>query len=596
MSPEQADGAEVGFASDVYNLGATFYCLLTGENPVPGESPTAVLRRVKKGDFPRPRQVRPEVPPALEAVCLKAMALRPQDRYHSPLDFAQDLECWLADEPVSAWQEPWTVRLARWERKHRKLIRVGGVALGTVALVATTAAVLVEQARQDVDKARARAVSLYQEAEAARKDATKERAIAVAAQQKAEHNFTTSREIADSFIPLLEENLPLMSLSPRVRLSVAADCVKRYRDFVKGRTNDADLLRQASHVFRVAANLHRLLEVKQPSPGGLYEEAFAALDRLEAIEGVTPDSQKRRLLLLSDQGAWHGMEGRRKEAERHYTQAVELGRGWLAAKPDSEELKFSLAVGLWSLSGNKVSLGQFDEARGLAQEAFDMIDPLANKPDAGWMRKLIRARIGLAQIRIERLAGHHAAANARVDQVAAAVNTLEASNPLQPDVLSTVADLQMERAELAIENPDQPRAADLEQQCQEGLLLLSQLYKQHTVIPNYSREFANGLKNRAALYRTATKPGLLATAEKRASDALRVIDSLYKVHQAKDNLRPGDCEVRGDVLAELGRIAGLKGEPEQAARRFGEAAAEYQAALAIDPDLWSARRSLEQLP
>ena len=113
MSPEQAEGAEVGFASDVYNLGATFYCLLTGENPVPGESPTAVLKRVKKGDFPRPREVRPEVPPALEAVCLKAMAFRPEDRYLSPLDFAHDLECWLADEPVSAWQEPWTVRLAQ---------------------------------------------------------------------------------------------------------------------------------------------------------------------------------------------------------------------------------------------------------------------------------------------------------------------------------------------------------------------------------------------------------------------------------------------------------------------------------------------------
>ena len=448
-----------------------------------------------------------------------------------------------------------------------------------------------------MDKARARAVTQYEEAVAARQEATRERTIAVAAQQEAEHNFTTSREIADSFIPLLEENLPMMSLSPKLRLSVAADCVTRYREFVRRAAQTTPTcLRQASHVFRVAANLHRLLEVKDPSPGALYDEAFAALERLEAIEGVTPDTQKRRLLLISDQGAWNGMEGRRKEADRHYEQAVELGREWLEAQPDSEELKFSLGVALWSLAGSKASLGQLDQARGLAQEAFDLIDALANQPETGWMRKLIRARIGLTQIRIERLAGQHLAANGRLDQVAAAVDALQASNPLQPDVLSTVADLQMERAELAIDSPDQPRAADLEQDCQTGLLLLNQLYKQHTAIPNYSREFANGLKIRAALYRTAAKPGPLATAERRASDALRVIDNLYKAHQAKDNLRPNDCEVRGDVLAELGRIAELKGEPQQAALRFGEAAAEYKAALAIDPDQWTARRSLEGLP
>src|SRR5262249_34462101 len=73
MSPEQAAGLWplVGPASDVYNLGASLYYLLTGRPPVQELTHEATLFRVQQGDFPRPRQVRPEVPPALEAVCLK---------------------------------------------------------------------------------------------------------------------------------------------------------------------------------------------------------------------------------------------------------------------------------------------------------------------------------------------------------------------------------------------------------------------------------------------------------------------------------------------------------------------------------------------
>ena len=63
---------------------------------------TGRLRRTRDGDFLPPRQVQPEVDAALEAICLKAMARDPRDRYPSALDLAEDLEHWLADEPVSA--------------------------------------------------------------------------------------------------------------------------------------------------------------------------------------------------------------------------------------------------------------------------------------------------------------------------------------------------------------------------------------------------------------------------------------------------------------------------------------------------------------
>jgi Tfp pilus assembly protein PilF len=136
MSPEQAAGRLdlLSPASDVYSLGATLYCLLTGRAPFKGEDQGAVLRQVQQGDFPRPRQVRPRTPAPLEAVCLKAMALRPEDRYPTPLALAEDIEHWLADEPVSAYREPLPLRARRWARKHRPLV-AGLTALLLTALL-----------------------------------------------------------------------------------------------------------------------------------------------------------------------------------------------------------------------------------------------------------------------------------------------------------------------------------------------------------------------------------------------------------------------------------------------------------------------------
>jgi serine/threonine protein kinase len=79
MSPEQASGQpeQVGPASDVYSLGATLYVLLTGTAPFERGDALVVLMRVRAGRFARPRQVKPAVPSAPEAICLKAMALQP---------------------------------------------------------------------------------------------------------------------------------------------------------------------------------------------------------------------------------------------------------------------------------------------------------------------------------------------------------------------------------------------------------------------------------------------------------------------------------------------------------------------------------------
>jgi serine/threonine-protein kinase len=155
MSPEQAEGdlERLGARSDVYSLGATLSYLLTGRPPVEGNDIGELLRRVRRGDLPTPRHLDLSIDQALEAVCLKAMATKPEDRYPSCRALAEDIERWMADEPVSAWREPLSRRARRWAKRNRTVVTTAAVAL--VAGVVGLAAVLVVQTQAKADIARA---------------------------------------------------------------------------------------------------------------------------------------------------------------------------------------------------------------------------------------------------------------------------------------------------------------------------------------------------------------------------------------------------------------------------------------------------------
>ena len=185
MPPEQAAGRldQLGPASDVYSLGATLYCLLTGTVPFEGTDLGAILQQVQHGDFRRLRQVKPTVPAALEAVCMKAMALRPEDRYASPRALAEDIEHWLADEPVGAWREPWPVRARRWVSRHRTLVTTAAATLLVATVSLTVATVLLQAANERESREKDAKQVALQQAEANAAEARHQEQVALEQKQ-----------------------------------------------------------------------------------------------------------------------------------------------------------------------------------------------------------------------------------------------------------------------------------------------------------------------------------------------------------------------------------------------------------------------------
>src|SRR5688572_29339337 len=81
MAPEQARGERVGPPADVWALGAALYALLTGRPPYSGHTIDELVARARECRVPPPGEAKRGVPKPLDAVCLKAMAPRPESRY-----------------------------------------------------------------------------------------------------------------------------------------------------------------------------------------------------------------------------------------------------------------------------------------------------------------------------------------------------------------------------------------------------------------------------------------------------------------------------------------------------------------------------------
>jgi tetratricopeptide (TPR) repeat protein len=132
------------------------YLLLTGRPPHPEvtccsrDELAAALRR----PVTSPRALWSGVPAALEAICLKALTVEPAGRYGSVAALREDVQHWLADEPVSAYRERLPERLARWSRRHKRAATGAAAVLITAVVALAIGLLAVNRERQETERQR----------------------------------------------------------------------------------------------------------------------------------------------------------------------------------------------------------------------------------------------------------------------------------------------------------------------------------------------------------------------------------------------------------------------------------------------------------
>ncbi len=335
MSPEQASGQPAGPASDLYSLGVILYTILTGTSPYPDPPPGDPLKPVREAAVVPPRDRDKTISRPLEAICLKAVSARPEDRYASARALGEDIARWLADEPVSAHREGPSARLARWTRRHRAGVQAAALALVVIAVVATTTALAVDRARRNEESARVQVSQSLANERAARAEA------------QANLNLAT-RAVDDYFTKISENALLKRQDAPEVRdlrllrkelLEVALDYYNRLAS--RGSADPALGAERAAAYERVGRINDEI---------GSKETALEAFRRAEALRtdmvAVDPaDARRRRDLALCQIEVAEVLDeiGRAEESLTEYARGRETLEQLAVADPSDPGLQTDLA-------------------------------------------------------------------------------------------------------------------------------------------------------------------------------------------------------------------------------------------------------------
>ena len=349
-SPEQVAGRLdlLGPASDVYGLGATLYALLTGRAPVESGELEDVLRRVQRGEVRPPRALDPTIPRPLEALCQRAMATRPEDRYASARELAADVIRWLDDQPVTAWSEPLAIRLSRWGRRHRSLVIALGVAFFVASALMSVGALLLSKERD-----------------------------------RAMENLKESRRVVgamfDKVVPKLTDQREMDS----TQRDILESALRFYEDFVLRRDRDPAVRHEVGRAYQRIANIENRLGRSRAAETA-YLRGLAVLDPLVAEHPTSLEYSRTQAEALHDLAGLYDHLGKPSEAEQAFRRSLRLREELAVHDPADEAARRYLSRSYFSLALMLDHDSRWDEAEELYQQAVTLQEKLsADFPKSG---------------------------------------------------------------------------------------------------------------------------------------------------------------------------------------------------------------------
>jgi tetratricopeptide (TPR) repeat protein len=326
MAPEVAAGLndQVDQVSDVYLLGATLYEILTGTLPRRAETVLELLTKAQKEPPVPPRRVNPQVPRALEAICLKAMASRKEDRYPSALEVAEDVQRFLAGEPVAAYPEGPLVRALRWAKRHRTALIRSGVALLFVGLISSGGYLLyrVEQRRiREAQEAEQRRIEEAQQAERERREIEAQR-------QKEAHDADVLRQQQQARVDLKE----FLRLADEMQFYAATtDSMSEHTPYFDPRKGEATGRDAVALADKWGATLEELpLQEEQARARKELYDLLLLMAQVKSAQASQPEAA-RELLALLDRAA------PLQEPSRSYYRLRSQAHGVLNEKDKADE-------------------------------------------------------------------------------------------------------------------------------------------------------------------------------------------------------------------------------------------------------------------
>jgi serine/threonine-protein kinase len=611
MAPEQAEGRLdlLDARTDVYGLGAVLYQVLSGQPPFRGDDTTAVLRQVVHDAPSPPRATVPAVPRALEAVCLKALAKKQADRYGTAKELAEDVKRYLADEPVSAYRDPWTTRLTRWGRRHRTL--AASAAVLVLAALLGLGSVLAVQRHANVQLESKNAELAEQQAEVEARFQTAQKAIATFHTGVSEDFLLKNREFtalrtrllkeAAGFYAELEKLLAgktdaksrrllaegyfqLGELTDRIGDQKQALLVQRkalaLRREAAGPGADAEARLEVARSLRAVANLLRGSGDLAGARSAFEEQR----DLAAALEAETPSDAVRAQLAYGHNGIGvvQYQTGKLAEALEEYQKARAIRQKLADANPAVTAIQSDLAashlnIGMVLSQMGKLAeaLKEFDRARAIRQRLAD-----ANPGVAAFQSDLAYSHIGIGTVLSE--AGKRTEALKEFHKALAIRQKLAEANPA---VTAFQSDVAQSHFGIGSVLSQAGRPVEALKEYEKALSIQEKLAEANPTVTTLQSELAASHHNIGlSLYQTG-KP----------AEALKEYRKGRDIRQKLADANPAVPAFRSDLAfshLNIGTVLYQTGKPVEALKEFQKALALQQQLADANPAVPALRRAL----